>query len=157
MTNYNSLTDVTDYRQIFTFAGPMDRTAAYITAKLIGFTHFIGNVDAASGIVFFNGHVLSLNGAGHKPIGHPSSAQTAELQEIATVFTASQKAASEKFYAQVTNRLRAVAGQPMHPVPAINLNSRNPEEWLGPNWETHKPPGLSELRYPNDPGYAGSN
>lgn len=75
----------------------------------------------------------------------PSTSLSAEDQVVA-VFLASQKAASQKFYIQTTNRLRAIANQPLLPVPGVTGN--NLDDYLGPNSDNHKPP-IKTIRFPN--------
>jgi hypothetical protein len=76
----------------------------------------------------------------------PSASLSPEDQVVAT-FLASQKAASEKFYIQTTNRLRAIANQPLLPVPGVTGSS--PDDWLGTNSQNKMPAGLKPLRFPN--------
>ena len=79
--------------------------------------------------------------------------------QVISTFLASQKAASQKFYIQLTNRLRAIANQPMIDPPGVNPNDKTPDNWLGTSSSTDQPSGMPALRYPNDPGNTsgGSN
>ena len=81
----------------------------------------------------------------------PSATLDGSDQVIST-FLASQKAASEKFYVQLTNRLRAIANQPLIDPPGINPNDQTPDNWLGTSSSTDQPGGMPPLIFPNSPG-----
>jgi hypothetical protein len=76
--------------------------------------------------------------------------------QLVAVFLASQRAASAKFYIQLTNRLRALAGQPLLAPPGTTPTTA--DGWLGPGGGT-MPAGTPALRYPDSttPAQNGNN
>ena len=79
-------------------------------------------------------------------LNYSPSASLSAADQVVAVFLASQKAASQKFYIQTTNRLRAIANQPLLPVPGVTGN--NLDDYLGPNSNNHMPP-IKGIRFPN--------
>jgi hypothetical protein len=77
---------------------------------------------------------------------YTAPAQLSGDDQVTAVFLASQRAAAMKFYTQVTNRLRALAGQPLLPVPGTAPT--NNDGWLGPG-SADMPKGTPGLRYPD--------
>jgi len=94
-------------------------------------------------------------------VDYTPPAQLSPDDQVVAVFLASQRAASLKFYTQVTNRLRLLAGQPMLPVPGARpiQGTGGNDGWLGPNSAKDMPSGVPALQPPNatNPAQSSNN
>jgi hypothetical protein len=80
-------------------------------------------------------------------LGYAAPTTLSAEDQVVAAFLASQKAASQKFYLQTTNRLRAIANQPLLPIPGVTGTA--PDDWLGTNSQNKQPAGLKPLQFPN--------
>lgn len=81
-------------------------------------------------------------------ITYAPPAQLSGDDQVIAVFLASQRAASMKFYIQLTNRLRALANQPLLAPPGTASGDQNPNSWLGPGGD-QKPANTPALTFPD--------